>query len=162
MGEKWREIKSPRISWTLFFYCWKFLDQFLTFFSTRVLETHLGGLKAACIGPALSQFRQSVGDGTTYFHNILLIFPHKQEAGPPWACDFLFSGQPISTQERKILASFKRVLQGDSSTCQLLEAVLLADSILLHISQDLAGITNFLMEVLQQLLGHFCSLAWQE
>ena len=62
----------------------------------------------------------------------------------------------------KILASFKRVLQGDSSTCQLLEAVLLAVSILLHISQDLAGITSFLVEVLQQLLGHFCSLAWEE
>ena len=35
-------------------------------------------------------------------------------------------------------------------------------SILLHISQDHAGITNFLVEVLQQLLGHFCSLAWEE
>ena len=30
------------------------LYPFLTFISTRVLETHLGGLKAACIGPALS------------------------------------------------------------------------------------------------------------
>ena len=38
---------------------------FLIFFSTRVLETHLGGLKAACIGPALSKFRPSVGDGAT-------------------------------------------------------------------------------------------------
>ena len=54
------------------------------------------------------------------------------------------------------------MLQGDSSTCQLLEVVLLAVFILLHISQDLAGITNFLVEVLQQLLGHFCSLAWEE
>ena len=66
------------------------------------------------------------------------------------------------TQERKILASFKSVLQGDSSTCRLLEAVLLAVLILLHISQDLAGITNFLVEVLLQLLGNFCSLAWDE
>ena len=41
------------------------LYPFLIFFSTRVLETHLGGLKAACIGPALSKFRQSVGDGAT-------------------------------------------------------------------------------------------------
>ena len=62
----------------------------------------------------------------------------------------------------EVPGKLQAVLQGDSSTCQLLEAVLLADSILLHISQDLAGITNFLMEVLQQLLGHFCSLAWQE
>ena len=54
------------------------------------------------------------------------------------------------------------MLQGDYSTCQLLEAVLLAVSVLLHISQDLAGITNFLVEVLQQLLGHFCTLAWEE
>jgi hypothetical protein len=36
-----------------------------------------------------------------------------------------------------------RVQQGDYSTCQLLEAVLLAVSILLHISQDLAGISNW-------------------
>ena len=39
------------------------LYSFLTFFSTRVLETHLGGIKAACIGPALSKFCPSVGDG---------------------------------------------------------------------------------------------------
>ena len=30
---------------------------FVTFYSTRSLETHLGGLQAACIGPALSKFR---------------------------------------------------------------------------------------------------------
>ena len=41
------------------------LNLFLIFFSTRVLETHLGGLKAACIGPALSKFCPSVGDGST-------------------------------------------------------------------------------------------------
>ena len=41
------------------------LYPFLTFFSTRILEAHLGGLKAACIGPALSKFRSSVGDGAT-------------------------------------------------------------------------------------------------
>ena len=66
------------------------------------------------------------------------------------------------TQERKILASFKRVLQGDNSTRQHLEMVQLTVSILLHISHDIAGITNFLVEVLQQLLGHFSSLAWEE
>ena len=40
---------------------------FLTFSSTRVLETHLvlGGLKAARIDPALSKFCLSVGDGAT-------------------------------------------------------------------------------------------------
>ena len=37
----------------------------LTFFSTRVLESYLGGLKAACIGPALSKFRPSVEDRAT-------------------------------------------------------------------------------------------------
>jgi hypothetical protein len=75
--------QSSRNSWTLFFFkpflphVWdsvffqttkngKFsLYPFLTFFSTRVLGTHLGGLKAACIGPALSKFRPSVGDGAT-------------------------------------------------------------------------------------------------
>ena len=91
MGEKWFE----KIYWTQFFFkleknrvkeilglCFfpnhfspmsgttkndKFsLYPFLTFFSTRVLETHLGGLKAACIDPALSKFRPSVGDGATY------------------------------------------------------------------------------------------------
>ena len=41
------------------------LYPFLTFFSTRILEAHLRGLKAACIGPALSKFRSSVGDGAT-------------------------------------------------------------------------------------------------
>ena len=66
------------------------------------------------------------------------------------------------TQERKILASFKRVLQGDYSTCQHLEIVQLAVSILLHISKDIADITNFLVEVLHQLLGHFSSLTWEE
>ena len=38
----------------------------LQLLSTRVLETHLGGLKAACVGSALSKFRLSVGDGATY------------------------------------------------------------------------------------------------
>ena len=42
------------------------LYPYLTFFSTRVLETNLGGLKATCIGPTLSKFRPSVGDGATY------------------------------------------------------------------------------------------------
>ena len=37
----------------------------LTFFGTRVLETHLGGPKVACIGPALSKFRPRVGVGAT-------------------------------------------------------------------------------------------------
>ena len=66
------------------------------------------------------------------------------------------------TKERKVLASFKRVLQGDNSTNQHLEMVQLAVSILLHISQDIGGITNFMVEVLQQLLGHFSSLAWEK
>ena len=66
------------------------------------------------------------------------------------------------TQERKVLASFKRVLQGDCSTHQHLEMVQLDVSILLHISQNIAGITNFSVEVLQQLLGHLSSLAWEE
>ena len=53
------------------------------------------------------------------------------------------------------------MLQGDYSTRQHLEMVQLAVSILQHISQDIAGITNFLLEVLQQLLGHISSLAWE-
>ena len=79
-----KKKQSPRNSWTLFFFepfvphvqdsiffqttkNDKFsLYPFPTFFSTRVLEIHLGGLKAACIGPALSKFRPSVGDGATY------------------------------------------------------------------------------------------------
>ena len=88
MGEKWLEIKVKE-SFNAGKKSKKFLDSvflshfspmsifqttknfkfslcpFLTFFSTRVLETHLEVLKAACIGPALSQFRQSVGDGAT-------------------------------------------------------------------------------------------------
>ena len=54
------------------------------------------------------------------------------------------------------------MLQGDYSTRQHLEMVQLAVFILLHISQDITGITNFLVEVLQQLLGHFSSLALEE
>ena len=79
-----KKVQSPRNSWTLLFFqtisppclglCffqtaknYKFsLYPFLTFFSPRVLETHFGGLKAACIGPALSKFRPSVGGGATY------------------------------------------------------------------------------------------------
>ena len=71
MGEKWLEIKpSPRIFRTLFFMShfspisvfqttknYKFsLYLILTLFSNWVLETHLGVLMAACIGPAVSQF----------------------------------------------------------------------------------------------------------
>jgi hypothetical protein len=41
------------------------LYPFLTFFSHRVLETDLGGLKAAWIGPALSKFRPSIGGEAT-------------------------------------------------------------------------------------------------
>ena len=58
------------MSGTLFFSVhlnWKVLSiTRLQLFSTRVLETHLGGLKAACIGYALSKIRPSVGDGATY------------------------------------------------------------------------------------------------
>ena len=38
---------------------------FLQLFRTRVLDTHYGGLKASCIGPALSKFHLSVWDGAT-------------------------------------------------------------------------------------------------
>ena len=93
MGEKWLKNKQrPRISWkktesnkfleSVFFkpflpHVWdsvffqttknnKFSQYpFQTFFSTRVLETYLGGLKLACIGPALSKFRPSCGNGAT-------------------------------------------------------------------------------------------------
>ena len=54
------------------------------------------------------------------------------------------------------------MLQGDYSTRQHLEMVHLDVFILVHISQNIAGITNFSVEVLQQLLGHFSSLAWEE
>ena len=71
MGEKWfgEKKESKNFLDSVFFQTTK-NDKFspypfLTFFSTRVLETHLGGLKAACIGPALSKFRPSVGDGAT-------------------------------------------------------------------------------------------------
>ena len=37
----------------------------LQLFRTRVLDSYLGGLKAACIGSALSKFHPSVGDGAT-------------------------------------------------------------------------------------------------
>ena len=40
-------------------YVW---DPFLTFFSTRVLETHLGWLKSACIGPAISKGEQGTAE----------------------------------------------------------------------------------------------------
>ena len=73
----WRKKQSPRISWTLP-HVWdsvffsrllkmmsSLLTPFLTFFITRVLKTLLGGLKAACIGPALSKFCPSVWDGAT-------------------------------------------------------------------------------------------------
>ena len=63
-----KEVLGPFLpmSGTLFFQTtknYKFsLYPFLGFFTTRVLETHLG---AACIGFALSKFRPSVGDGAT-------------------------------------------------------------------------------------------------
>jgi hypothetical protein len=65
-------------------------------------------------------------------------------------------------QARKILASFRRALQGDSSPRELLETVVPAASILLRVSQDLAGLSGSLVEVLQLLLGHFSSLAGEE
>ena len=59
---------SP-MSGTLFFsehLNWQVLSLFrLQLFSTRVLDIHLGGLKAACIGLDVSKFRPSVGDGAT-------------------------------------------------------------------------------------------------
>ena len=80
---KKKKKKSPRVlglcffsdhfspmSRTLFFsehLNWQVLSiTRLQFFSTRVLDIHLGGLKAACIGSALSKFRPSFGDGATY------------------------------------------------------------------------------------------------
>ena len=45
----------------------------LQLFSTRARESHLGGLKAACIGSAVSKFRPSVGDGATYSASCLLL-----------------------------------------------------------------------------------------
>ena len=83
MGEKWSEKKqSPRtlelcffqdhfspMSGTLFFsehLKWQvLLITRLRLYSTRVLDIHLGGLKAACIGSAVSKFRPSVKDGAT-------------------------------------------------------------------------------------------------
>ena len=65
-------------------------------------------------------------------------------------------------QARKILASFLRALQGDSSPRELLETVVPAVSILLRVSQDLAGLSGSLVKVLQLLLGHFSSLAGEE
>ena len=83
MGGKWSGKKqSPRtlglcffpdhfspMSGTLFFsehLNWQVLSLFrLQLFSTRVLDIHLGGLKAACIGFDVSKFRPSVGDGAT-------------------------------------------------------------------------------------------------
>jgi len=54
------------MSGTLFFQITKnyklSLYPFLTFFSTSVLETHLGGLKAACIGPAISKGEQGTAE----------------------------------------------------------------------------------------------------
>ena len=61
---------SPPCPWLCFFsehLNWLVLSiTRLQLLSTRVLETHLGGLKAACIGSALSKFRLSVVDGSTY------------------------------------------------------------------------------------------------
>ena len=82
MGGKLCEKTESKTSWTLFLFTpflphawdsvfsehlnWQvLLITRLQLFSTRVLETHLGGLNAACIGSALSKFRLSVGDGAT-------------------------------------------------------------------------------------------------
>ena len=64
----------PPISGTLFFsehLNWQvLLITRLQLFSTRVLDIHLGGLKAACIGLDVSKFRPSVGDGATYYTDL--------------------------------------------------------------------------------------------
>ena len=83
MGGKWSEKKqSPRASWTLFFsepflpHVWdsvffrplKIISSLLSvpeIFQHQGSGNSLGGLKAACIGPALSKFRRSAGDGAT-------------------------------------------------------------------------------------------------
>ena len=86
--------QSPRSSWTPFYlepflpHVWDYttknykfsLYPFLTYFSTRVLKTQLWGQKEACIGPALSPSAKVLGMEQPTVHNILLIFPHKQEA----------------------------------------------------------------------------------
>ena len=60
---------SP-MSGTLFFFKhlnWQVLSiTRMQLFGTKVLDIHLGGLKASCIGSAVSKFRPSVGDGATY------------------------------------------------------------------------------------------------
>ena len=54
----------PHVWDSVFFQATKvLLITLLQLFSTRVLDNHLGGLKAACIGSALTKFRPSVGDG---------------------------------------------------------------------------------------------------
>ena len=75
-------ILKKQISWTLFFFSpfpphvWDSvffrtlkkqisLSHFLTFFRTRVLNTHYWGQAAPCTGSALSKFNLSVGDGET-------------------------------------------------------------------------------------------------
>ena len=65
-------------------------------------------------------------------------------------------------QASKILASFRRALQGYSSPRELLETVVPAVSVLLRVSTDLAGLSGSLVEVLQLLLGHFSSLVEDE
>ena len=83
MGAKWSEKKqSPRtlglcffpdhfspMSGTLLFsehMNWQVLSiTRMQLFGTKVLDIHLGGLKAACIGLDVSKFRPSVGDGAT-------------------------------------------------------------------------------------------------
>ena len=82
MGGKWCEKKTEsKSSWTLFFFRQVLVLSItrLQLFSTRVLETHLGGLKAACIGSAVSKFRPSVGDGATYCIYPLSHFSFRQE-----------------------------------------------------------------------------------
>ena len=83
---------SP-MSGTLFFsehLNWQVLSLFrLQLFSTRVLDIHLGGLKAACIGLDVSKFRPSVGDGAT------LWAPLRVVAGAGGALRHAVVGQPL-------------------------------------------------------------------
>ena len=64
MGEKWSGKKQSSTV-CFIFRASKLACALYTrfqFFSTRVLDIHLGGLKAACIGFALSKLRPSFGD----------------------------------------------------------------------------------------------------
>ena len=96
-------------------------------------------------------------------HNILLVFTSTKLGFTSFKASF--GGCFLVFWLTKIDPGEKdpgELQEGAAGRLQHLEMVQLAVSILLHITQDIAGITHFLVEVLQQLLGHFSSLAWEE